>query len=126
MPVPPIGLSQPPRNPERRTGHRLPQPFLLHYQGLNQTEWNLVALKDLSPRGARFIRSDPFELGEPVKLRLALPKFSDPVSITAHVVWGRPVFSGRLRMTECGVRFTWVGEEVRRALEELVRPFPTF
>jgi Tfp pilus assembly protein PilZ len=124
MPVLPSGVSQPPRDPERRTAPRIPQPFLLYYQGRNRTEWNAVSLKDLSAQGARFVRADTFELGEPVKLRLALPRFPEPVSLTGHVVWGRPVFSGRLRMAECGVRFTWIGDEVRRTLEELVRTFP--
>ena len=105
---------------DRRRAPRVTSPLIVRYQAPNSSEWHVATLKDMSCEGARFVREDACALEEPVRLRLSLPISAEPVEIGARVTWQRPVFSGALRMAECGVTFTWLPPEIRRALEDVV------
>lgn len=115
---------------ERRRGPRAPCRLIVRYQDRQHLRWDMLPLKDLSPGGARFLSEHLFEAGAALKLVFGLPLFVKRVDVPARVVWQKPIYSGRLQMTEYGVAFTSLtpeirqtfGESVRRTLASLPRP----
>lgn len=94
---------------------------MVRYRGLTQTTWDVSPLKDVSRDGARLVCQTAFEPGVLMELRLGLPLFQEPVSMPARVVWQQPVFSGRLRMVELGVIFSWSDASARERMEHTIQ-----
>ena len=109
---------------ERRRGApRVAQPFMVRYRRNATAPWRLATLKDLSREGVRFVCEEVFESGEVLELQFGLPLFLQPTQIVGRIAWKRPVFSGRLQMTEYGLCFTSLPADVRQTLDDAMQRF---
>lgn len=105
------------RNP--RVAHHL----VVRFRNRRLNRWEVFPLKDFSREGARFLSTEAFEPNSVLELVFGLPLFSKRTSLSARVVWQKPIYSGRLRMTEYGVRFSSLEPDMHQALLEAVRRY---
>ena len=108
------------RSEQRRTP-RVPSRMVVRFQNRQELRWDPIPLKDLSQHGARFLSEHLLDAGAAVKFLFGLPLFMKDVDVPARVVWKKPVYSGRLQMTEYGITFTSISPEIRQTLAESVR-----
>ena len=106
---------------ERRRKERVLSRMTVGYRLDGQAVWDVSSFRDVSATGARFICETGLQPGETVELRLGLPMFDEPIQVAAELMWKRTVFSGRLQMADCGVRFHGVTGAMRERLETAIQ-----
>lgn len=102
---------------ERRRKDRVSSRMTVGYRLDGQAVWDVSSFRDVSPTGARLVCDAGIQPGETIQLRLGLPMFDEPIHMAAELMWRRMVFSGRLQMADCGVRFHGVTSAMRERLE---------
>jgi uncharacterized protein (TIGR02266 family) len=80
---------------------------------------------NLSPGGICLHLRAPLPVGEPVRVRLALPDGAEPIEARGRVTWSEsPAPEAEARFFEVGVRFEVVAEADRQRIQALAAPAP--
>jgi uncharacterized protein (TIGR02266 family) len=99
---------------ERRSALRFKVAIPIQYQGLGL--WQEAATFNLSAWGVFIRTAVPFDAGEQVLLRFALPERDAPLTVMGKVIWGNPDPSkwGGMGM---GIQFVDLADADREAIE---------
>ena len=87
------------------------------YGALAET-WRRVIAIDLSAGGLAFHSDEPFEAGETLEIRIALPGARAPVILRGLVIRSDAVKPGLIR---CAVEFSDVSPDAQAEIDDLVR-----
>jgi hypothetical protein len=108
---------------EGRHAPRVVRHFMVRYRSPNQSTWSSSPLRDFSRDGARLVCEQAFKPGETIELVLGLPIFLEPVRISAHVMWQKPIFAGSMQMSEHGISFASLDPTVQQTIADAVQRF---
>ena len=105
---------------EQRRFERIRATFQVECQryGALAETWRRVAAIDLSAGGLAFHSDEPFEAGEMLEIRIALPGAREPL-----VLRGLVIRSDALKpdMIRCAVEFSDMSPDAQTEIDELVR-----
>ena len=102
---------------ERRDAQRATHHIIVRYHVPGAEGWYVSPLRDLSRTGARFLFEGFVSVGDLLGLWIGPPMFTEPVKISARVVWHHTGYATRLPLMECGVQFEQLESGVRRVIE---------
>lgn len=116
-------MSQEP-SAQRRASARATRHLTVRYRRATEPgAWHVAALRDISQDGARLTSELAFRPQELLVMELGLPVFSQDIHLSARVVWDRAVALGGLTWHECGLVFTALPDEAKKALAGAVHRF---
>lgn len=119
----PEASSQPGDAVGDRRHPRVARHPVVRYRNRRLNRWEVFPLKDLSPEGARFLSTESFAPDFALELIFGLPLFSKDTALSVRVRWEKPIYAGRLRMKEYGVKFDSLESDVHDVLMEAVRRY---
>ena len=114
-------MAEPPS--QRRASPRASRHLTARYRRATETTWHVAALRDISQDGARLTSELAFRPQELLVMELGLPVFPQDIHLSARVVWDRAVALGGLTWHECGLVFTALPDEAKKALAGAVHRF---